>query len=376
MNNPTSVSQQTLRPRPADTFVQTPFVHELTGRAMAYIAAGFPVHFRGPAGSGKTTLAIHVASQFARPLMLMMGDDEFNTSDLVGKERGFRRHKVVDNYVHSVLKTEENMTQHWVSNRLTIACQEGFTLVYDEFTRSRPEANNVLLSVLEERLLVLPSTPNKNGYVRVHPEFRALFTSNPEDYVGVHKSQDALLDRMITIDVEYFDRETEIAITSARANLPRVYAERIVDLVRGFRASGQYEIKPTVRKCLMIGKVMSVRKARPLATDHVFQQICLDVLGSEPMFSDDPAVRSSQQRKLIENLLDETCPPDGLPTLEELEWPVELPTEAVTGASRSEAPDWRPAEANGTSNAPALPELVRPAVQAPVGDQQQGMAGA
>lgn len=319
MSQPTTpVGPQTLRPQATTTFVETPFVRELTERSLAYIRAGFPVHFRGPAGSGKTTLALHVASQLGRPLMLMTGDDEFNTSDLVGKERGFRRRKVVDNFVHSVLKTEENMTQQWVSNRLTVACQEGFTLVYDEFTRSRPEANNVLLSVLEERLLVLPSTPNKNGYVRVHPDFRSLFTSNPEDYVGVHKSQDALLDRMITIDLEYFDRETEVAITASRSHLPYAYAGRIVDLVRGFRASGQYEIKPTVRKCLMIGKVMSIRQALPSSDDPVFRQICLDVLGTEPMYSDDPAVRSSQQRRTIEELIDATCAAETLPPIEDL----------------------------------------------------------
>jgi nitric oxide reductase NorQ protein len=318
MNNPyAAVQQHALRLQPNTTFVETTFVRELTERALAYLEAGFPVHFRGPAGSGKTTLAMHVASQIGRPVMLMMGDDEFNTSDLVGKEKGFRRRRVVDNYVHTVMKTEEDMTQHWVSNRLTLACQEGFTLVYDEFTRSRPEANNVLLSVLEEKMLVLPSMPSKSGYVRVHADFRALFTSNPEDYVGVHKSQDALLDRMITIDLEYFDRETEIAITCSRAGIPLADAARIVGVVRSFRASGQYEIKPTVRKCLMIGKVISVRQARASAADPTFRQVCLDVLGSEPMFSDDPAVRSSQQRRLIEDVIDENCPPEGLPELPE-----------------------------------------------------------
>ena len=327
MNTPApSQAPQALRLQPATSFVETPFVRDLTTRALSYLAAGFPVHFRGPAGSGKTTLAMHVASQLGRPVMLMMGDDEFNTSDLVGKEKGFRRRRVVDNYVHTVMKTEEDMTQHWVSNRLTLACQEGLTLVYDEFTRSRPEANNVLLSVLEEKLLVLPSMPSKSGYMRVSPEFRALFTSNPEDYVGVHKSQDALLDRMITIDLEYFDRETEVAITEARAGIPRVDSERIVELVRGFRASGQYEIKPTVRKCLMIGKVMAVRQIRASSADRIFREVVLDVLGTEPMFSDDPAVRNSQQRGVIEGLIDQHCPPDGLPAWE------------LTSAPAAEAP--------------------------------------
>ncbi len=64
--------------------------------------------------------------------------------------------------------------------------------------RSRPEANNVLLAILEERLLEMPSGRVNEGYTCVHPNFRAIFTSNPEEYAGVHKTQDALLDRMIT----------------------------------------------------------------------------------------------------------------------------------------------------------------------------------
>jgi len=43
------------------------------------------------------------------------------------------------------------MNTLWVDNRLTTACANGNTLIYDEFNRSRPEANNALLSVLEGR---------------------------------------------------------------------------------------------------------------------------------------------------------------------------------------------------------------------------------
>ena len=88
--------------------------------------------------------------------MLIHGDDEFGSSDLVGNDMGYRKNRLVDQYVHSVLKEEETMRTLWVDNRLTTACRYGHTLVYDEFTRSRPEANNVLLSVLGEEILNLP----------------------------------------------------------------------------------------------------------------------------------------------------------------------------------------------------------------------------
>ncbi len=146
-----------LEPRPLPNFVETKFIREIVDRAVAYIAAGFPIHFRGASGTEKTTLALHVASKLGRPVVMIHGDEEFSTSDLVGGEYGYRLRKVIDNFIHSVLKTEEEMTRRWVDNHLTIACKYGFTLIYDEFTRSRPEANNVLLSVLQERMLDLPA---------------------------------------------------------------------------------------------------------------------------------------------------------------------------------------------------------------------------
>jgi hypothetical protein len=66
----------------------------------------------------------------------------------------------------------------------------------------------------------------------------------------------------------------------------------------------------------MIAKVLAVRQIRASAADRVFREVVLDVLGTEPMFSDDPAVRNSQQRLVIEGLIDQHCPPDGLPAWE------------------------------------------------------------
>ncbi|MCL4464485.1 MAG: gas vesicle protein GvpN [Chloroflexi bacterium] len=299
-----------LAARPRADFVQGPFVNNLTERAVAYIAAGYPVHLRGPSGSGKTTLALHVAHSLGRPVMLICGDDEFGSSDLVGGQKGYQRTKVIDNFVHSVLKTEEDVSERWVDNRLTVACREGLTLIYDEFNRSRPEANNILLSVLEERILVLPASRNGASYVKVHPNFVAIFTSNPEDYAGVHRTQDALRDRMVTIDIDYFDRETEIAITRSRAEASQEDAEKIVDLVRAYRATGASEFTVTVRSCIMIAKVLGLRGARTAADDPVFEEVCLDVLAAgagNKSVADTVAIR---RRQVVLDLLRQYCPAD------------------------------------------------------------------
>lgn len=269
----------TLRLEPREDFIITPVIESITERAAAYLEAGYPVHLCGGAGTGKTTLAMHVAALRGRPVMLLYGDEEFGSSDLIGAQKGLSSERVIDNYIHTVLKTEESVRTQWADNRVTTACRNGLTLIYDEFSRSRPEANNVLLGILEEKIIVLPEARYGEIYMPVHPDFRAIFTSNPEEYAGVHKTQDALLDRMMTIELSHYDRDTEVAITRARSGLPEEEAAKIVDIVRDFRSVGVANFRPTIRACIMIAHVVAARGGKVRADDSIFYQTCTDVLG-------------------------------------------------------------------------------------------------
>jgi gas vesicle protein GvpN len=295
-----------LRVLPQEDYVETPHIQELTERSLAYLRAGFPVHYRGMAGTGKTSLALHVAGRLGRPLIVIHGDDELTTSDLVGGEQGFTRRTEVDNFIHSVRKTWQDVRKRWADAQLTTACRYGFTLIYDEFTRSRPEANNVLLSVLEERMLEVPALSGEGAYVRVNPHFAAIFTSNPEEYAGVHKAQDALRDRLITIDLGHFDEETEVAITVAKAKLPAASAAKIVALVREYRETGKCEFTPTLRACIKIGKVLSsLGVVDPAAaTDGLVRDVCLDVLTSEAFGLGASVGGNSSVRRVLDRLID------------------------------------------------------------------------
>ena len=271
-----------IEPRPLPDFIETKYVKDIANRALSYIKAGFPVHFRGVSGTGKTTMAMHLASKIKRPVVVVHGDEEFTTSDLVGGEYGYRFRKVVDRFVSRVLKLEEDMVKRWVDNRLTVACKYGFTLIYDEFTRSRPEANNILLSILQEKMMDLPvGRGGEEPYLKVDPDFTAIFTSNPEEYAGVHRSQDALRDRMITMDLDHFDYDTELAITQAKSKLSKPNAATIVKIVRGLRESGKCEFAPTIRGCIMIAKTLKIQKITPVKSNGSFLAIAQDILASE-----------------------------------------------------------------------------------------------
>ncbi len=263
-------------PEPSDSFVETQEIADVCERALAYLEAGYPIHLAGPSGIGKTTLAFHLAAKLGQPAVLIHGNHEFGSSDLVGGNVGYKRSRVVDNYIHSVLKTSEEMRQMWVDNRLAKACREGYTLIYDEFNRSKAEANNILLSVFEEKILSIPDSGK--GYVRVHPTFRAILTSNPDEYAGTQQTQDALLDRLITINLRSHDSEAELAIAMERAAIDIARAKVVVDVVRRIRALDPTNTWPSVRSTVAICKVLARTDRQVTAKDQFFVRICEDIL--------------------------------------------------------------------------------------------------
>ncbi len=303
-----TVSQDDLIiPEASDHFVLTSYVQEIMERALIYLHAGYAVHFAGPSGTGKTTLAFHLASQWGRPVTLLQGNEEFVCSDLIGKDIGYRKSSLVDNYIHSVLKTEEQMNRMWVDNRLTTACRNGDMLIYDEFNRSKAETNNVLLSVLSEGILNLPGLRGAGeGYMDVHPHFRAIFTSNPEEYAGTHKTQDALMDRMITINVGLADRDTEIQILNARSELGLKESSYIVDIIRELRGN-EHETKHGLRAGIAIGRILALQGLKPRFGDRLFHAVCYDILGMETA-----KIQHAGQsifHKMLDRIIHKVCPP-------------------------------------------------------------------
>ncbi|WP_173918088.1 gas vesicle protein GvpN [Halobacillus sp. Marseille-Q1614] len=257
-----------------------PYFKSLIKRSQRYLAAGYPVHYTGPSGIGKTTLALHLAKKRNRPVLLINGNKDLSNEDLIGAYTGYRRKKLNDNFVRTVHKIEENVSEEWVNGRLYEAVKEGYTVVYDEFTRSQPETNNLFLSILEEGILPLYGTKRTESYIDVHPDFSIIFTSNPAEYAGVYQSQDALLDRMITLSLHSMDEEAEIAVVSSRTAISQEKAEKIVGFINGVRgicegADGEDNL--SLRASLMIAEVVQRYNIKVNGSNEEFQDICLDI---------------------------------------------------------------------------------------------------
>ncbi|MCX6680836.1 MAG: gas vesicle protein GvpN [Methanothrix sp.] len=277
-------------------FIKTPEVIEIETRMKLWLQAGYPVHLIGPTGCGKTSLAAHVAHEMGRPVVWINGDEAVTTNDLIGGYSQMQSESVRDNYIHNVFKSKDVTKMEWVDNPLTLACKYGYTLIYNEFSRTKPAANNILLSVFEEGILELPTKFGEDRYVKVHPDFNAIFTSNSVEYAGIHRPQDALLDRMVGIYTDYYGCETEARIVEEHSGISQEKAERIVSVVRAIREKLPDAQKPGTRACIMIATGMRALNGHGNIN---FEQLCTDVIANKTSSPADMVAK----KKLIQDCM-------------------------------------------------------------------------
>ncbi|MBU2637371.1 MAG: gas vesicle protein GvpN [Nanoarchaeota archaeon] len=240
-------------------WIETGSVKSVKERVKSWISLKYPVHIIGPTGCGKTILALQAAKEFGRPVVWINGDESVTTTDLIGGYSQVETSTIRDKYIHNVFKDKDIMQAQWVDNPLTLACKYGYTLIYNEFSRSRAVANNVLLSIFSEGILELPTQFGEERYVKVHPEFRAIFTSNSIEYAGVHNAQDALLDRMVGIYMDYYDRETEAKIIAAHSGINEQNALLIAELVGALRKKSPEGFCLGTRAGVMVAQALALK---------------------------------------------------------------------------------------------------------------------
>lgn len=259
-------------------FVETEAVKKYEDRVFLWLKAGYPMHLIGPTGCGKTALAIKVAEKLGRPMIWINGDEATTTTDLVGGYSRIETTSVHDRYIHKVYKGKDTIEPVWVNNPLALACKNGYTLIYNEFSRAKANANNVLLGVLEEGILELPTCYGVERFIKVHPDFRLILTSNNIEYAGVHKPQDALLDRLASIHMDYYDEETETKIVDAHSNIGIEKASRIVKTIRALREKMETAEKPGTRPAIMIACALQQCNGN---AKEMYEQICVDAVASK-----------------------------------------------------------------------------------------------
>lgn len=286
-----------------EEYVITNYIKNLIDRATLYLNNGYPVHLRGLAGVGKTSLAYHIAKKTNRPILLICGNEDINNENLIGGYSGVKKYFVEDNFITTVYKKEELIRKTWNDGRLLTACKEGYTVIYDEFTRTPPEINNVFLSILEEKIVDIPYG-NDNTFVKIHPEFKIIFTSNPEEYIGVYRSPNALTDRMITVDMINLDEDTEKHIIMSRSGMSAEDSQKIVSLSRYIKDKFNEADYVSIRGGIMLAKIVKSARIKMVSNNAIFRQICKDIFNSINISLGLSANRKTELNKVIEEAID------------------------------------------------------------------------
>ncbi len=276
-------------------WVETSAVKATKEKVKRWLSLHYPVHLIGPTGCGKTILALQVAKELGRPVVWINGYESVTTTDLIGGYSQVETTSIRDKYVHNVFKDKDILKAEWVDNPLTLACKYGYTLIYNEFSRSRAAANNVLLSIFSEGVLELPTQFGEERYVKVHPDFRVIFTSNSLEYTGVHRAQDALLDRMVGIFMDYYDQETETKIIASQAKIKEKEAYAITTLLRSLREKLPTESCLGTRAGIMVAQAMDATNE---FDKPVIKQLLAEVLTSKTK----NLLHYKEQMKIIKEL--------------------------------------------------------------------------
>jgi len=276
----------------ARPFFENAEIAALLKRAAFYARAGIPIHFQGSAGLGKTSLALAIAAKLGRPISFMVGHNWLDAEDLIGKEVGRTTSSVVDKYIQSVRRSESHIRYEWAHSLLAEAMEQGHTLIYDEFTRSSAKANGILLSVLEEGVLVSTNQINERTYLQAHADFRIILTSNLHEYAGVNDTPDALLDRIVTFNLNAYSVETKIGVVTARTGLTAELSGRIVRLLNDLQEGTEGTSKNSMRAAILIARIAAMRLRSGTLSDALLAQITADVLnGRGPTPSVDQIAR-------------------------------------------------------------------------------------
>jgi len=223
-------------------------------RILAAARAGRHILLEGPVGVGKTFLAKVVASHLSREFIRVDGDERLTESKLIGY------------WDPPIVLSRGYVREAFIEGPLTKAALSGSILFINELNRLPESAQNALLPVMDEGIIIVPHL----GELRAKPGFLIVATQNPEESVGVTRLSEALRDRFVLIRLDYQSEEEEREIVRLRSGVddPEVVSTA-VRIVRETRVDPSIRRGASVRSAIDLASVVSQMNSPPSEDDWV-----------------------------------------------------------------------------------------------------------
>lgn len=243
--------------------VWTDGISAIVERGLLALEAGYGLHLRGPAGTGKSVLAAEIAARRGgRVIRLEVGQAEAAQAVFVQ------------------------------------ACAVGATLLCD--IGAAPEevlARGLAAASGGETLALGPG----DARLSPNPSFRLLIVTG-----GRARLPDPLLDRLVTLEIDAPDRESEIAIVAAQSGVSPEEAAGVVDLVRDIRRSREYALRPSLRSSISLCRLARASGCRLSSEDPRFVSLVLDVVGPRLRQGAD-GLADPRHRQMLARLIGHFC---------------------------------------------------------------------
>lgn len=154
----------------------------------------------------------------------------------------------------------------WKDGLLTKAVRHGWVFLADELNAAPPETLMPLHGLLEDASNRSLELTEKGEVVDVHDSFKFVGTMNPPHHPGTKRLNDALMGRLIPIEIPYLEPDAEANLLQMRTNVSEPEAKGLVEMAQDLRSSYPNDIQTpcTPRELLKIAEMaemMSLKSA-------------------------------------------------------------------------------------------------------------------
>jgi len=207
----------------------------------------------GEVGVGKTYLARAVTSYLNTKFHRIDGSEDVLSHVLVGY------------FDPPSVMTKGYAEESFMYGPLSQAMLDGGVLFINELNRIPENTQNVLLSALDERMMVIP----KLKTITAKPGFAVIATQNPSAHVGVSALGEALKDRFIWLEISYQTEQEEIAIVqknmSKQIDNIALHSQIAVSIVRATREHPDIRRGASVRAAIDLAQLIEAYQDKPSA---------------------------------------------------------------------------------------------------------------
>jgi len=207
-----------------------------------------PVIIKGPTGSGKRFLVSSLERQVNQKSFRTDGNDSLNTSRLLGwfdpvstLKKGYCEESFIPGPFIKALKT-------------------GGIFFFQEVNRAPSEAVNVVLTALDEKIVVVP----KLGEIKAHPDFFAIFSVSEGDEIGTHLLPRAFFDRCIslTLTLPPSNETLDLIFQHRYPSMDTLLIAKVVKLLDQSWQHPQVEIGASINAGLQLLQLLQVQSRK------------------------------------------------------------------------------------------------------------------